>query len=916
MARGGARRNRVWRSLNPTPPRGVLAVDASGFSDLSATEGVAPFQPSALFTVRTANAGLLDNVTASVHYLQGSGWLSLTVTKLPDRTYAGVPTVNVSGLSVGTYRAVVSLTDPNAENPGQEIPVTLTVATADTTLVVTPATRTLSTTEGTLGSAATVTLSNGAAGTMATPTVGTIAYGGGGSGWVASVSIVAGAGGTWTATIQSTGVGLVPGTYTCTVPFSASNALNSPQSVTCTLTVTAAAPPPSLMQLSQSTVSLLATRGSGLSPAASITVSGQQGATLGTTGTAVITGTGASALTASVLGRVVTVTAAPDALVAGSYSATVPITDTVATNSPQGLSVALTVQAASTPSSTDIDGILQLVGGTAGVSSRYQSVFPLRPGDMTLADVAARKGALYIGGVEVPIALRATQGAHNDGSLRGVEIQYDYTFANTTPVVCQFRQQVTRGTTDLTHTAATQDTLWNLGVTPYAIRAILVPTDPAYLCATLVAGSPLVPASQIDAVSYPLTVAYMDDRFESLKNIETTSTTAKSDYEHVRGLVAAWCVTGNTKYLLQALSRLRYLFVYSNDTTPSTYSPTYNLEAIGGGSGVNGNETKSQRQWGFYCGYYLTGWVPFWAIVNAGSQQAQKMANATGRSYARPIDIIYESSLSPRKQLVLTPYLWIAGLMDATRTISSPSGPGTNGSQHVTQLAKIWTDIAANKFVETHGGTGWRTGFPWCHQNYRDDDAGAVQGDWPWFQSALVCRHLVDYYLMIHAHPDIPPLLKFQVDAMVSQCGTSNGGGASSATGSDVTSATLGGVSYTFDSPMYAVPYLTKADPNVTGFSANTQPMFAPAVAFVAKYYGGNDPATGTPYATHYRRTVNPRLVFHQGGFNSALVWSWKIWGEIFSGSLLGAYLMSLSGAPTGPSSPRTPSVATAWPSA
>jgi len=554
---------------------------------------------------------------------------------------------------------------------------------------------------------------------------------------------------------------------------------------------------------------------------------------------------------------------------------------------------------------------LMLVSGTTGASTRYQVSFPLRPGDLTDADFMARKGALFVNGTEVAVHANAPRGRHNDGTLRAIVFQLDYTFADTTPITAQVQLGTVRSTSDLTQTTVTQSLLWDLGATPYQIRALLVPTDPAYLCETLVSGSPLIPATSVDAVSYPLLIAYADDRFESLKNSETTNTSAASDYEHVRGLTALWCMTADVEYLTQALSRARYLFTYSNDTTPSTYSPTYNLESITGGSGVNGNETKTQRHWTFYCGYYLTGWPSFWGTVDAGSQQAQRMG--TSRTYAVPNNVASETSLSPRKTLAITPYVWIAALMDATRTVSSPSGSGVSGASHLTQMAKIWTDLAAKTFAETHGGTGWRTGFPFAHENYRDDDTSAAQGDWPWFQSALVARQMVDYYVMVQAHSDIPPYIQLMCNAVVAQCTTSNGGAARQ--GTDITSATMGGQSYTFDNPVYSVPYLTRPDPaNNSTMNCWTFPMWNVAMAFMHAHFGGNAP-DGTPWLTWYRRTVNPRLVWHNGANSSGLGWSWKIWGEICGGSMISPWLIAnAGGAIGGPSTPRTPTVHTTWP--
>lgn len=270
--------------------------------------------------------------------------------------------------------------------------------------------------------------------------------------------------------------------------------------------------------------------------------------------------------------------------------------------------------------------------------------------------------------------------------------------------------------------------------------------------------------------------------------------------------------------------------------------------------------------------------------------------------------------LTPRFNLTTTPYVWIAYLMDATIQQGNPSGASVAPSNFATEIPRILTSAFADAYTETHGGTGWRTGMPFVNDkvDVRSSDTSALVGDWPWFQSGLAARHLVDYYLSTYADSRIPPKLKYMVDAMIANYKTSSGG--APAKGTDITSANIGGTTYTFDDPLYAVPYLTRSDPaNNSGFYAYLQAIWSPAIAFVHAYYGGNAP-DGVSYATHYRRSVNVRLVYHTGANSSGLNWSWKIWGETFGGSLVAAYLMSLTGQPQGPTALRTPTTYTTWP--
>lgn len=903
--RWGRRRGRNTSANAGVPARGTIVLSASTVS-LTQSAGSATTVTGQV-SVGNSGAGSFAGIhLGAISYVSGSGWLTASV--VPGFPAAVTVTASSALLSAGTYTATIPVQDANTTNSPQTLTVSFVVtAVAVPSLVLSNPTMTLSVQQG---NAATVTatclVTSGTAAALGTLSIGTIT-GTGATGITASV-----AGNLVTVTGASAALTNASSPYTATVPVVDATASNTPQNITVTLNVAAVSPPPTpTMALSASSVTLNATAGSGQVVSTTITVTSSNGAALGTTDVGTITGTATSALSTSVADNTVTITAAVGSLAAATYTATVPILDSQASNSPQNVTVSFVVAASPVPSSS-IPAEIQLFGSTAGQGVLVSRAFPLRPGDLSDAQVAARAFRVLISGAEVPIYAEALRGRHADGSVRAMLVQLAADIPDTTPIVAEVQIGVTRTTTDRVKVPVTQDVVWNLGVTPYSTKAALLPTSPAYLCATLAAGSPLVPATQVDAVSYPLFLAYMDNRFEALKNSEQTSTTAQSDYEHVRGLVAAWCMTGLTKYYTQAMSRARYLWTYTSDTIPPAFNPTFNLEGISGGSGLLGAESKTQRHWTWFVGYYTTGWPSFYATANAGGQQGMRSGNALAQGYARmSSNPIY---LTPRFNCRTTPYVWVSALMDATRTMSSPSGPGVNAAGQAQELYDILTDVIGDAYVETHGGTGWRTGFPWVNSgvDVRGSDASAQVGDWPWFQSALAARHLVDYYLMVGADSRIPPLVKFMVDAMVAQWKTSSGGAYSK--GSDITSATLGGTLYTFDEPMYGVPYLTRGDPaNNGGMYAWLQPLWAPAVAFVHAYYGGNDP-TGTPYATHYRRVVNPRLVYHTGSNSSGLTWNWKIWGEVFGGNFVAAYLMSLTGPPTGPAAIRTPTLYTTWP--
>lgn len=888
-------------SITPTLSLSTTSVALAATAGDTATVQV-------VVTGQSGNGGALGGVgIGTIVENSGSGWLSASV----QGSFPALITIvcDPTGLSAASYTGTVQITDPRASNSPRTVSVAFTVAAvAAPTIVLSNPTMTLSVQQGNAATAsATCLVTSGTATALGALSVGTVT-GTGSTGVTAAI-----VGNTITVTGASAALTNASSPYTATVPIIDATASNTPQNITVTLNVAAVSPPATpTMALSASAVSLSAVQGSGAVASTTVTVSSANGATLGTTSVGTITGTGAAAVTTSVSGHVVTISAAVGSLAVAAYSATIPILDSAASNSP--LDVTLTFNVTAQPVGTTIPAAIYLFGDTAGANVLVSAVFPLRPGDLTVADATANKFRVYVSGVEQAIYAEPLRGCHTDGTVRAMLVQFRYDVPNTTPITASVVLGSARGTTDLTKTPVTQGVTWMMGQAPYGVRAKLLPTTPSYLCATLVAGSPLVPAAQVDSLSYPLFVAYMDNRYEAIKNIETTSTSAQSDYEHIRGLVAAWCMTGDTKYYQSALSRMRYFYTYNNDTNPPSYTPTHNVENVtpyGAGAGGSG-EPKSQRQWTWFVGYYTTGWPNFYATANALGQIG--MRAATSYTYARPIAAAIGGTSrnhSPRAIMRTTPGMWIAALMDATRSVISPSGGAVSASGYQTQFAKIWTDVAAGKYVESSGGTGWRSGFPFHVQTYQDDAGGAVLGDWPLFQSALIARHMIDYYLMVHAHPDIPPYLKLMVDTIYLNSASTSGN--ASGTGSDLASAVVGGVTYTFLQPRWGLPYLAKATPTPDS-QVWTFPMWAPAIAFVHKYYGGNDPG-GTPYLTWYARCVNLANMYHQGGGTGAASgWSWKIWAETFGGTQIASYLMSLTGPPQGPASPRTPTLYTDWP--
>ena len=426
MPRGFARRNRMWNALTNTRVPAHMDVQVTHWvGAYSCNQGDAAFGGGGYIRIENTGVEPFAAVSASVRYLTGStGWLSLNLSG-NKRVVEMTATIDPSTLPDGVHTAEIVFSDSASDNSGATVPVTLAVLPTTTTMAVAPASVSATADAGQIGSQPTFTVSNaGGVAVLGIPAAGAITYGSG-SGWITGVTFTGPAGGPYTGTISTTAATLSAGTYTASFPVTCGNATNSPLTVAVTLTVAAVTSPTPTISLSSSTWAPSVQAGTATAQQTTITVSSGNGQPIGTTGVGTITGTGATGVTASVNANVVTITASAAALAAGSYSATVPITDTLASNSPQNVTVTLTVTAASAPGA-NVAGEVTLEASTPGAAVLVSSVWPLPPGYMTASDVAARKGAMFVNGVEVACYVEACRGRHADGSLRGVIVQFTY----------------------------------------------------------------------------------------------------------------------------------------------------------------------------------------------------------------------------------------------------------------------------------------------------------------------------------------------------------------------------------------------------------------------------------------------------------------------------------------------------------
>ncbi len=185
--------------------------------------------------------------------------------------------------------------------------------------------------------------------------------------------------GSFTANVNPSG--LAVGNYNASITISATGATNTPQTVSATLTVTAAPTP--TIGLSTTALSFTGVQG-GTNPASqSVTITNSGSGTLSWSvsdnvnwlSLSPTSGTGNGSVTASVN---------ISGLAAGTYNGTITISATGATNTPQTVSVMLTVSAAPTPTIGLSPTSLSFTATQGAANPAAQTVNVTNPGSGTL----------------------------------------------------------------------------------------------------------------------------------------------------------------------------------------------------------------------------------------------------------------------------------------------------------------------------------------------------------------------------------------------------------------------------------------------------------------------------------------------------------------------------------------------------
>lgn len=296
---------------DPTVVIPTLTRNPSVLSFSAVQNGSSPTAQS--LTVTNTGPGTLTWTASS-----NSAWLTLNNTPSASGTNLGSVSVQVNpaGLSVGTHNGLITIVGTGAANSPQTVSVSFDVTAAPTpTIGLSATTLSFSAVQGGSNPAnKTISISNSGSGTLSWTATGSAS-------WL-SLSPASGTGaGTISVAVNTSGLSI--GTVSTPITIAATGATNTPQTVTVSLTITAASLPPSI-GVSPGSLSFTAQQG-GANPASqSLAIRNTGGGTLSWTVSNNATwlshtptsGTGNS---------VVTISPTIGSLTAGTYNGTVTL---------------------------------------------------------------------------------------------------------------------------------------------------------------------------------------------------------------------------------------------------------------------------------------------------------------------------------------------------------------------------------------------------------------------------------------------------------------------------------------------------------------------------------------------------------------------------------------------------------------
>lgn len=377
-------------------PRPTIGVSPTNFAFNGTEGGVNP--SNQILNISNTGTGTL-NWTAT----KTASWLGITPT---SGTNAGAVTasINLTGLTAGTYNDTIRVTDAAATNSPVKVPVTLVVAPPPKpTIQLSPTTFTFNATEGGGNPISqTLTITNVGASTL---------------NWTATKSSLwlgldpASGAGNGTSAVSVNIAGLAPATYTDTIVVTDPNATNSPQKAVVTLVV-AAAPKPTIA-LSPGVFTFNAVEGGANPVNQTLNITNSGAATLNWTATKSSlwlgldpsSGSGNTAVSLSV--NIAGLTPA-------TYKDTIVVTDPNATNSPQKAVVTLVVTAAPKPTISLSPGSFTF-NAVEGAGNPGTKILNITNSGAATLNWTATKSSLWLG-------LSPSSGAGNTAVTVSVDI--------------------------------------------------------------------------------------------------------------------------------------------------------------------------------------------------------------------------------------------------------------------------------------------------------------------------------------------------------------------------------------------------------------------------------------------------------------------------------------------------------------
>lgn len=304
----------------------------------SATVGSASPAPVPI-SLTNATPTVVTGLTATVQYVNGSGWLTVNTSGTSAPATITLTPV-IFGLAVGTYSATVQVGSQNAVNTPQTVDVTLTVAERPAIAVSTTPYAFTGTTVSS-PPAQQRTVDNGGGGTLSGLTV-TVVYSGP-SGWL--IASLDGSTAPATLTVQALSDGLAAGTYNANVRLASVSASNTPVLIPVVFTVGASPK----IGLSATSRSIDMGQGNNSASLSAVTVSNVGVGTLSGLSASItylsgpengwLTATLNSATAPATLTLVANAGSPAVKRTLGSYSARVRIASSAAENSPQDVMV-------------------------------------------------------------------------------------------------------------------------------------------------------------------------------------------------------------------------------------------------------------------------------------------------------------------------------------------------------------------------------------------------------------------------------------------------------------------------------------------------------------------------------------------------------------------------------------------------